>query len=309
MIAVLAISYLSPLCGGAFGTNTSELNVMNVPPMKVQRLFGPIKIEVPDVLSVHDFFENPPECDPEKKYLHVDKTMKSYVKLIIVGVVCLTLTLLGISVFAMTQTSIQTSTQSSTQNSSHQNYQNHQDSKISHHSKLLAKLCKLTVIPFSIFGAIFIFLSVFVSIKAVSPLSRAFSRYVFLNFNMTHVHMLVTDDKLALLDVMKRIFLAVNTFLLVSLNLLQSLLVIAMSMLMFAVAGRGGGYQSVSLYQYSTVPYSTASCKTQEKLKIVTPTQGVTTGVGVTNVRDPDGDIPCGYSETCGFFELLNNLG
>ena len=242
MIAVLAISYLSPLCGGAFGTNTSELNVMNVPPMKVQRLFGPIKIEVPDVLSVHDFFENPPECDPEKKYLHVDKTMKSYVKLIIVGVVFLTLTLLGISVFAMTQTSIQTSTQSSTQNSSHQNYQNHQDSKISHHSKLLAKLCKLAVIPFSIFGAIFIFLSVFVSIKAVSPLSRAFSRYVFLNFNMTHVHMLVTDDKLALLDVMKRIFLAVNTFLLVSLNLLQSLLVIAMSMLMFAVAGRGGGY-------------------------------------------------------------------
>ena len=31
--------------------------------------------------------------------------------------------------------------------------------------------------------------------------------------------------------------------------------------------------QSVSLYQYSTVPYSTASCKTQEKLKIQYRTQ------------------------------------
>ena len=53
---------------------------------------------------------------------------------------------------------------------------------------------------------------------------------------MTHVHMLVTDDKLAILDVMKRMFIAVNTFLLVTLNLLQSLLVISVSLLMFVIA-------------------------------------------------------------------------
>ena len=214
IITVLSVAYLTPLCGGIFGTNTSELNVMNIPPNKIERLIGPIKIAVPDVLEPHDFYNDVPECDLGKKYLHVDPAIKDYLVLMIFGVIFFIFLLLGISIFATNQIS--------TQNELYSNF--------------LIKFCKITVIPFSIFGAVFVFISVFISIKTVSPLSRLFSRYVFLNFHMTHVHMLVTDDKLAILDVMKRMFIAVNTFLLVTLNLLQSLLVISVSLLMFVIA-------------------------------------------------------------------------
>ena len=90
--------------------------------------------------------------------------------------------------------------------------------------------------PFTIFGVIASLFSVFISIRALSPLSRLFSRYIFLNFNMTHVHMLVSDDKLAILDVLKRMFIAVNTFLLVCLNLLQFLWVVGVGSMMFLIA-------------------------------------------------------------------------
>merc|ERR1711879_140553 len=69
-------------------------------------------------------------------------------------------------------------------------------------------------------------------------LSRVLSRYIFLNFNMVHVHMLVEDDTLAMLDISKRMFIAANTFLIVSYNLVQSVLVITTVVLLLVLSSK-----------------------------------------------------------------------